>query len=108
MMRIVIYSLVFASLLSAATEAHSIVLGGSNLPLFGYPDHSCYKPSKPYKPYRFYNQYEIDSYNMEVDNYNSELERYLSCIEEYLENAKNDIKRIKEKMEEVVDEDQSP
>jgi len=40
---------------------------------------------------------------MEVDSYNSRRREFISCLQEYLDNAKNDIERIKEKMNEAVD-----
>ena len=83
---------------------HAMIFGGSNFSITGYPSHSCMKPTKPYKPYSFNSQLEIDSYNTEVEFYNSELEQYLSCIDEYIENVNNDIKRIKEKAQEAIDE----
>jgi hypothetical protein len=82
----------------------AIVIGGSNLGMFGYSSHDCTKPTKPYKPYSFSDQWQIDSYNSEVDLYNSERERYVSCIKEYVENANNDIERIKEKAQEAINE----
>ena len=74
--------------------AFSYVLGSSNLGLFGYPDHDCYKP---FKPYSFETQYEVDNYNMEV-------EIYIDCINEYVEAAQNDINRIVEKANEAISE----
>ena len=100
-------SIVFGiSIISGATYA--IVFGGSNLGIFGYPDHECYKPSKPYEPYSFDSQYEIDSYNAQVRDYNYNIETYISCIEEYLDSAKNDIERIREKMNDAIEEANSP
>ena len=85
-------------------NASAIVFGGSNLGIMGYPSHGCYKPTKPYKPYSLDSQWEVDSYNAEVNRYNSNLRQYLSCIDEYIDSASNDIKRIKEKAQEAVDE----
>ncbi len=85
--------------------AFAIVFGGSNLGFMGYPDHSCTTPySKPIKPYRFNDQWEIDQYNSRVSSYNYELETYMGCIDEYVENAKNDLKRIKEKANAAIAE----
>jgi hypothetical protein len=81
-----------------------MVFGGSNLGLGGYPSNSCTKPIKPTRPYTFDSQWEIDSYNREVDRYNSNFRDYIDCIKEYLDNADNDIKRIKEKAQEAIDE----
>lgn len=88
------YWIFFACSTLAATPALALVFGGSNLGIFGYPDHTC---SKPYKPYSFTAQWEVDQFN-------SELTAYYSCIDEYVENAKNDIDRIIEKANEAVDD----
>ncbi|HIC40882.1 MAG TPA: hypothetical protein EYO74_05710 [Piscirickettsiaceae bacterium] len=72
--------------------------------MFGYPSHDCYKPIKPYKPISFDDQWSVDQYNMEVENYNSQLQIYISCIEDFVDNANNDIKRIREKAEEAINE----
>lgn len=83
---------------------YAVVFGGSNLGLFGYPSHSCFKPTKPFKPYSLDSQWEVDIYNIEVDFYNSQLQQYSSCIDVYIESANNDIKRIKEKAQEAIDD----
>jgi hypothetical protein len=80
------------------------IFGGSNLGYSGYPSHSCTKPMKPFKPYSFNSQWEIDSYNSGVNLYNMQLRQYSNCIQEYLENANNDIKRIKEKSQDAINE----
>ncbi len=98
--------LFFSSLSFAAIDAEAIVLGGSNLAIFGYADHSCNKPSKPYKPYQFYSEFEIDNYNLSVRRYNSELDSYIDCIKEYIENSENDMRRIREKIQEAINEAQ--
>lgn len=85
-------------------SAYAVIFGGSNLGYSGYPSHSCTKPIKPIKPYSFDSQWEIDSYNSQVEIYNSQLQLYISCIKEYIENSNNDIKRIKEKVQEAIDE----
>ena len=88
-----------------SSGALALVFGGSNLGLFGYPSHTYSPPySKPYKPYSFSSQWEIDQYNSEVENYNYEMRSYRDCIREYVDNAKNDIKRIKEKANEAISE----
>lgn len=80
-------------------------MGGSNLGFGGYPEPRCNKPySKPSKPYSFNSQWEVDSYNREVERYNQELRTYQDCVVEYLENAGNDMKRIREAMDDVVAE----
>ncbi|OQY00549.1 MAG: hypothetical protein B6I26_07540 [Desulfobacteraceae bacterium 4572_130] len=86
-------------------SVYAVIFGGSNLELIvGYPSCNCIKPTKPFKPYSFNNQWEIDYYNMNIDSYNSQFQQYLSCINEYVENANNDIKIIKSKIQEAVDE----
>lgn len=85
-------------------SAYAVVFGGSNLGFGGYPSHDCIKPTKPFKPYSFNSQWEVDSYNSQVDLYNSQLQQYLNCIDECIENADSDIKRIKEKAQEAIDE----
>jgi len=97
-------TLLLLIILISPLYVHAMIFGGSNLSFTGYPPHSCMKPTKPYKPYSFNSQWEIDSYNNEVEFYNSALQQYLSCIDEYIENANNDIKRIKEKAQEAIDE----
>ena len=87
------------------SPSYALVFGGSNLGIFGYPSPQCSPPySKPFKPYSFNSQWEIDQYNLEVDSYNSQIQEYLDCINEYVENAKNDIKRIKEKANAAISE----
>lgn len=93
---------------SLSNSALAIVIGGTNLGVFGYPDHSCRKPHKPIKPYSLNSRWEVDSYNRQVDSYNFELQRYIACMKEYLENASNDMKRIEEKMEEAIAEAKRP
>lgn len=82
----------------------AFVIGGSNLGILGYSDHTCRKPIKPIKPYSFNTRQEVDSYNNQVESYNMEYQHYVSCIKEYLENANNDIKRIEEKMDDAITE----
>lgn len=73
------------------------VYGGSNLGIFGYPDHTC---SKPYKPFEFRDQYELD-------NYRFDYERYIDCINEYVRNGNNDIRRIQSKQQDAIREAES-
>lgn len=95
--------IVLGILLSCAS-AEALILGGTNLGIFGYPSHDCgMKPPKPFRPFSFSSQWEIDSYNMEVDSYNLAMNRFVSCLREYIDNSKNDIKRIEEKIDEAGD-----
>lgn len=92
-------------ILSFASPVLALVFGGSNLSFLGYPSNDCSPPySKPYKPYQFNSQFEIDMYNLEVMRYNAEIQSYTYCIKEYIENAKNDIRRIQEKIDEAIEE----
>ena len=91
-----------------ASNADAYVFGGTNFGFMGYPDASCRRPySKPVEPYNPTSQYEIDSYNSQVDQYNATLSRYQECVNEYVDNAKNDIKRITEKANALIDEERS-
>lgn len=92
-------------LILSTSIAYALVFGGSNLGVFGYPEHSCSKPyGKPYKPFQFNSQYEIDTYNSEVESYNQKLSDYLDCIRDYVDNAKNDIERVKEAANDAINE----
>ena len=86
--------MIFLGFSLLGTSAWAFVIGGSNFGFGGYPDHYC---NQPYKPYDF-------SSNWEIENYNQELRQYISCIEEYAENAKNDIKRIIDKVDQAIEE----
>ena len=92
------------TLILISPAGFALVLGGSNLGMFGYDEHSCTKPFPPSKPYAFNSQWEIDTYNNEVDYYNSERESYVRCIRDYVDNAENDIEIIKEAIESAIDE----
>lgn len=94
---------VAAAVLIASNTSYALVLGGSNLGVLGYPAANCRAPMKPTPPFTPASRWEIDSYNMQVDTYNSELERFIACTKEYLENAQNDMKRIREGMDEAVE-----
>jgi len=98
-----ILGIVMGGMVSSGTVA--MVFGGSNLGLFGYPSHTCSPPySKPVKPYSFTDQWQIDQYNSEVEDYNYEMQSFRDCIRSYVDNAKNDIKRIKKKANEAINE----
>ena len=88
--------------------AHAVIFGSSNLGFTGYPDANCTKPFPPTKPFSFSNQWELDSYNSEIDSYNLFRAEYVNCIKEYIEAADNDIKRIKENVNNAIDEANSP
>jgi len=96
--------LIIFSILFITSIALSLIYGGSNLSYYGYPSHNCYKPNKPYKPYTFDSQWEIDAYNSEVDQYYRDMEDYRICIQTYIDNANSDIDRIREKIEEAIND----
>lgn len=89
-----------------ASSAGAFVVGGTNFGFGGYPDHRCHQPyaSKPYRPFRFESQYEVDAYNRRVEEYNAQVDEYFDCIETYVDNAKNDIRRIREKANDAITE----
>lgn len=88
--------------------ASAVVIGDSNLGVFGYPEPTCTKPIRPHKPYSYSSKYEIDSYNSQVALFNSEMDEYIRCVKRYLDAANNDIDAIKEKMTEAVNRAKSP
>lgn len=101
-------TLLLLLLTSLSGTAGALVLGGTNLGVFGYPSHQCIKPDKPSKPFSFDSRWEVDSYNSRANSYNSELQFYVACVKDYLSSAENDIKRINEKMEAAVAEAKRP
>lgn len=98
----------FAALILAhAGLANAVVYGGSNMSYSGYPGSTCSKPSKPDRPYGT-TSWDIDSYNAKVRDYNSEMRQYIECVKAYLDNANNDIRRIKEQIDEEISKAKSP
>jgi hypothetical protein len=88
--------------------AEAMVLGGSNFPMLGYPDPECTKPvDRPIRPLDLGDPEEVDFYNSQVVEYNSEVHEYIDCIRAYIDNSNNDIERIKEKIQQAVDEAKS-
>lgn len=92
-----------ASLL-ASGYASSFVIGPSNFGFGGYPEPNCRKPIKPTKPYSMSESWEVDMYNNRVRSYNAELQTYVLCVRNYVEAANLDVKRIQERVEELVSE----
>lgn len=84
--------IVITVLLLASASAGAIVIGGSNLGMFGYPKADCDKPERPYDL--------SDSYA--VDRYNQDVREFRRCLTEYVENADNDIRRIKEAVDDAL------
>jgi len=81
-----------------------IAIGGSDLDISEYPSHTCSPPSKPTEHDSFNEQWEVDQYNSEVENYNLQIRLYRDCIREYVDNAKNDVKKVEEKITEAINE----
>jgi hypothetical protein len=106
-MILIINILALLFFVSAAIPAMALVFGGSNLGFSGYPEHSCHKPIKPSQPFTFQSQWEVDIYNSSVDTYNSKISIYINCIQGYIDNAKNDIGRIKAKINDAISEARS-
>ena len=97
--------LLSSSTLWVATPVSAYVGGSSNFSGFrGYPDHDCIKPYEPTKPYSFESQWDVDQWNSEVETYNYEWQTYVNCINEYVDAASNDIKRIREKANEAIND----
>ncbi len=87
-----------------SSGAIAIVISGSNLEISEYPSHTCSPPSKPTEPDSFNEQWGVDQYNSEVENYNLQIRLYRDCIRAYVDNAKNDVKRVKKKITEAINE----
>ena len=85
---------IISLLLALLNPVSAYAIGGSNLTLSSYPECTCYKPMKPIL---INSQWELDDYKFQYD-------QYIDCVNEYIDNANNDIKRIKEKAEEALNE----
>ena len=96
------------ALAAASSVTVATVFGPTNFGFLGYPAHSCYKPMKPRKPYSMTEEWEVDRYNSEVDSYNSQLRIFQACASEYVDAAQNDMKRIREKVDELLRDVESP
>jgi 3-methyladenine DNA glycosylase AlkC len=104
-MRKLLAKLVFVPIfVFASSTAIAIVISGSNLSISEYPSHTCSAPSKPIESDSYSEQREVDQYNSEVNNYNSQIRLYRDCIREYVANEKNDIKKVREKITEAINE----
>jgi len=80
-----------------------------------YPTHMCSPPPKPTEPGAFSGQkdveqdveqynYEIADYNAKVEDYNLQIQSYRNCIRKYVSSAKTDIKKIKKKISEAIND----
>jgi len=106
-------------LISVLALVPSIVISSetnnSDFVISEYPIHTCSLPLKPIEPSVFNGkkdvEQDVEKYNLEIADYNSKVEdynvrilSYRNCIWEYVSSAKNDIKKIKEKISEAVKE----
>lgn len=78
-------------LLALPSVASATVFGGSNLGFSGYPEFSDSEPTPPY---------DRNEYSMQA--YKSDVERYIQNAKDYTENANNDMKRIREAQDDVI------
>lgn len=85
--------LLLSSFIFLISPVSAYVSGGSNLGFMGYPECSCRKPMKTF----------ISS-KWELDDYKFQHARYIDCVNEYIDNANKDIRRIKEKAEQSLEE----
>lgn len=83
----------------------------SNSVISEYPSHTCSPPSKPDEPGVFNEQQDVAKYNSKIADYNSKVEdynlriqSYRDCIQRYISSAKSDIKKIKEKISNAINE----
>lgn len=72
-----------------------------------YPMPRCNRPVKPFTPYNP-DQYAIERYNKQVDDYNRSLLEYQECISNYVTNAQKDIGVIQERVQDAIQEFNSP
>lgn len=73
-------------LLAVLALGSSIIVGGSNLGMRGYPTHMCINPVKG---------------DYTADRYAEHYKRYRDCMAEYIANAKNDARHINGLVEEA-------
>jgi len=107
--------MLFIMLVFVTSRVIAIETNGSSSVISEYPTHTCSPPSKPIDPGAFkgnqdieqdveqYNS-EIADYNSKVEDYNLRMQSYRDCIKEYISGAKNDIKKIREKISEAINE----
>ena len=102
-------------LIFVSSRVIAIEADGSSSVISEYPTHTCLPPPKPTDPGAFkgnqdieqdveqYNS-EIADYNSKVEDYNFRMQSYRDCIKAYISGAKDDIKKIKEKISEAINE----
>ena len=71
----------------------------------GYPEVSCGdKPTRPERPAAFTDNEQIDAYNQMVEQYNQQMETYIDCVQVYVDKATRDLKLIKQRIQEAIDQ----
>ena len=102
-------------LVFVSSRVIAIETDGSSSVISEYPTHTCSPPPKPIDPGAFkgnqdieqdveqYN-YEIADYNAKVEDYNLQIQSYRNCIRKYVSSAKTDIKKIKKKISEAIND----
>jgi len=107
--------MLFFMLVFVSSRVIAVEIDSSSSVISEYPTHTCLPPLKPIDPGVFkgnqdieqdveqYNS-EIADYNSKVEDYNFRMQSYRDCIKEYISGAKNDIKKIKEKISEAIKE----
>ncbi|EGY23975.1 hypothetical protein DA2_3809 [Desulfovibrio sp. A2] len=86
--------LIVVAILLFPVAAIGFGLGVSNFSLggaLGYPDHTCYPPSKP-----------VVYDDLSISYFKSDMETYRNCVQRYVEGAKNDVSTIQEKADKAV------
>lgn len=77
----------------------------THLPGGAYPGVSCgAKPARPTRPESFTSNEQIDAYNEKVEQYNQSMEAYISCVQAYVDIATKDLKLIKQRIQEAIDQ----
>lgn len=77
----------------------------THLPGGEYPGVSCgVKPARPTRPTTFSNNEQIDAYNETVEQYNQSMEAYIGCVQAYVDKATSDLKLIKQRIQEAIDQ----
>jgi hypothetical protein len=108
-------SLLTIALLTNTSFADEEASSNSNLNDFTYPNHTCKsKPVKPNKPRKLSSDNNVERYNLEISKYNinvvaynKEIIVYKACINQYIKNGNNDIKIIRQRLNNALKEARS-
>lgn len=85
---------IFAAITAFSTSLAAYVSGGTNFGFSGYPKPSCFKPFRPT---------DIGG-ELAMRIYITNMELYRQCVTDYIENANNDIKRIREAQDDLIEQ----